>query len=278
MTTPFADRQCPFCGHALVTRFVYDGPPQGEVRFNRAADAPYHREVASCARCGHCVSIHAIDLAGLYAGDYVNATYGAGDSPLKAAFDRINALAASRSDNVGRVQAVTEFAAATGVAGAGRTVLDVGSGLCVFGWRMGQAGWQVTALDPDPRAARHATEVAGVRGICGDFMAVEDIGRFNAITFNKVLEHVVDPVAMLRRAHAALTDVGFVYVEVPDGEAASEEGPHREEFFIDHWHMFSAASLALMARAAGFRVIQIERLREPSTKYTLRTFLMAASA
>jgi hypothetical protein len=36
------------------------------------------------------------------------------------------------------------------------------------------------------------------------------------------------------------------------------------------------ASLALLATRAGFRVQTLERLREPSTKFTLRAFLTAA--
>jgi hypothetical protein len=60
---------------------------------------------------------------------------------------------------------------------------------------------------------------------------------------------------------------------VPDGEAAAADGPGREEFFIEHWHAYSASSLALTAERAGFRLEELERLREPSTKFTLRAFL-----
>ncbi len=78
----------------------------------------------------------------------------------------------------------------------------------------------------------------------------------------------------LAKSAKHLNPGGFVYVEVPDGEAAVHEGPGREEFFIEHHHVFSAASLALLATRAGFNVQVIERLHEPSTKYTLRGFLI----
>src|SRR6185503_16488377 len=115
------------------------------------------------------------------------------------------------------------------------------------------AGWRCTALDPDPRAAAHARDVAGVEAIAGDFMAVADerFGAYDVISFNKVLEHVLDPVPMLEKAKRHLTARGFIYVEVPDGEAAAEEGPGREEFFIEHHHVFSPESAAMMARHAG---------------------------
>ena len=64
-----------------------------------------------------------------------------------------------------------------------------------------------------------------------------------------------------------------MYVEVPDGEKAIEEGPTREEFFIDHFHVFSRASLEHLASGAGMRPLALERLREPSGKFTLRAIL-----
>ncbi|MBA3502719.1 MAG: class I SAM-dependent methyltransferase, partial [Deltaproteobacteria bacterium] len=84
--------------------------------------------------------------------------------------------------------------------------------------------------------------------------------------------HVEDPIALLASAKSVVND--FVYVELPDGEAAArEEGFGREEFFVEHFHVFSVASFAQLAERAGFEVDAIERLREPSSKYTLRAFL-----
>jgi len=104
-------------------------------------------------------------------------------------------------------------------------------------------------------------------------MSLEGLGQFDAVTFNKVLEHVEDPVGMLARSRRHVATGGFVYIELPDGEAAVAQGPEREEFFIDHPHVFSAASLMLLASRAGFSVTACARLQEPSTKYTLYAFL-----
>jgi 2-polyprenyl-3-methyl-5-hydroxy-6-metoxy-1,4-benzoquinol methylase len=104
---------------------------------------------------------------------------------------------------------------------------------------------------------------------------MDQLFGFDAITLNKVLEHVEEPVALLRAAAPLLEPRGFVYVEVPDGEAAAAEGPGREEFFIEHHHVFSAASLAVTVARAGLALSALERLREPSTKFTLRAFAVA---
>jgi SAM-dependent methyltransferase len=138
---------------------------------------------------------------------------------------------------------------------------------------MKEEGWECTALDPDPRAVEHAQLHVGVKAICGDFMTVWDLGLYDLITFNKVLEHVPDPVGMLSKSREHLREGGLVYVEVPDGELAMVEGPEREEFFIEHRCAFSMTSLSLLARQAGFATQLIERVREPSSKYTLYVLL-----
>lgn len=266
------------CGHtAFDTVFDYHMPPAGEVRFEFSTNG-YRRKVVRCRSCGHFLSVHDMDMAGLYGGQYVDATYREG---LQRAYERVMALAPAQSDNAGRVARIVGFARKRWPeAGPGKlSVLDVGSGLCVFlGRLMRETGWRCMALDPDARAAQHARETAGVEATCADFMRADALGTFDIVTFNKVLEHVEDPVAMLGRALRHLAPGGFVYVELPDGEAAQVEGPGREEFFIDHHHVFSAKSTRTLIGRAGFATTDVERLREPSSKFTLRAFAVPEGA
>ncbi len=118
-------------------------------------------------------------------------------------------------------------------------------------------------------------ERVGVEALAGDFMGFTGEGKFDIVTFNKVLEHVEDPVAMLRHASAFLAPGGFVYLELPDGEMAAREGAGREEFFIEHLHVFSFMSITMLAERAGLTPLAVERLQEPSTKHTLRSFMTA---
>lgn len=260
---------CMCRANAFAKVFHYGQPPAGEMRFPSAAKN-YRREVLHCQLCGHFVSRHTMDLEALYAGEYVDATYGGG---MRQAFDRILSLPPESSDNEGRVRAVSDFAVQHfgGVPGI-RRLLDVGTGLGVFPFRMSQAGWDCTAIDLDERAVRHAHEFVGSRCLQVDFMRDEIAGSFELVAFNKVLEHVPDPVGMLARARPITAGNGFVYVELPDGEVAVHGGPGREEFFIEHHHIFSMISMAILIDRAGFRLIRAERLQEPSGKYTLRGF------
>ncbi len=264
---------CQFCeSDDLEPQFRYTQPPMGETRFDLGADT-YIREYWICQGCGHYYSVHQLNLEQLYSEAYVSATYG---DKLKKTYDKIMSLDPKTSDNVGRVDAVVRFSQSQGIFLPGQRVpriLDVGSGLCVFLAKLKAFGWDCTALDPDARSAQHAEETVGVRAVCADFFEYQAPKTFDFISFNKVLEHVKEPIQMLARARDLISDSGYVYIELPDAELAARDHQDREEFFIDHWHVFSMASMTLLAQRSGFDVVQTQRLREPSDKYTLRAFL-----
>lgn len=261
-------RYCPYCGNdewAVVAS--YRTPPQGEVDYGISG---YRRDLLRCARCGHFENRYGFDLGFLYSSHYWDSTYG--DRVLQT-FEKIMALPSGRSDNRARVEFVDTSARRYLPDGAELSLLDIGSGLCVFPAAMRESGWHCTALDPDPRAGEHARNVAKVDAITGDFMQVDLDRRFNLVSLNKVLEHVPDSTGMLSRVGDVLAPGGLVYIELPDGEGAfSAQGPDREEFFVEHFSAFSAASMSLLIARSGFSLITMERIVEPSGKFTLRAF------
>ncbi len=256
-------------GAALALLHRFDARPEGE---NDFGFMPYRRELWRCGACGHVINRHDFPLDRLYAASYVDAVYGA---RMEQDFARIMALPPERSDNRQRLNRVEAYVAARGP-GLPRRALDVGAGLGVFPAALVEAGWDCLAIDPDPRATAHIETHTRATARCGDFAALPPERRFALVSFNKVLEHVRPMVTMLARSKEWLLPRGLVYVELPDGEAALEAGPAREEFFVEHFCAFSLASFALLALKAGFRAERVERIREPSGKYTLFGFLSAA--
>lgn len=264
------------CNGAFCERAVeYHQAPEGETPFPMAGGA-YYRAYDACRLCGHFFAAGGLDARALYTGGYVDATYGSPEQ-MREKFRAIVGYPPERSDNYWRVKRVDEYWRRR----SGRDtdvrprLLDVGAGLAVFPFGMRSVGWDCTAVDPDPRAVQHAREECGLSAVCGDVfdLTAGTLGEYDAITLNKVLEHVGDPVRLLAKAAAHLRQGGFVYVEVPDA-AARDDGLRfgREEFFIEHLHVFSPASLCHLVGASGLRLNELRRLREPSGKYTLVAF------
>lgn len=251
------------CGSSdYVIAHEYKSKPAGETEFSFTKDN-YHRRFYKCKACKHYFAEHNYKANDFYSGDYATATYG---DKIKATFDKIISLPKDKSDNAARAAFVAKFLE------PGSTLLDIGAGLSVFGYVM-QNEYQIqcTALDPDKAQSTHAVNV-GLKAIHADFLQDDlSIGKFDLISFNKVLEHVTNPIKMLSRAHNFLTKDGLVYVELPDIMAAGDQdGMLREEFFIEHFHVFSMQSISLLATRSGFVPQHIERIIEPSGKYTLR--------
>ena len=132
------------------------------------------------------------------------------------------------------------------------SILDVGSGLCVFLHLVKNiTDWNCTALDPDHRQFS-CTRICRCKCYTwGLYADLDELKNYEIITFNKVLEHVTNPIEMLRKAKGLLALGGFVYIELPDGTMAKKDSLQREEFYIEHLHVFSIASVAVLMEKLG---------------------------
>jgi SAM-dependent methyltransferase len=233
----------------------------------------YSRQVYQCPSCSVYLNIQRMIGPEIYANTYNAATY---RRNLQANYARIRALPEESSDNKQRVRRVMEFNAQLGRAPADTRVLDVGSGLCVFLGELKTHGFHCYCLDPDPLSVQHALERVKVDGAhVGTLDDYPDNQQFDIITFNKVLEHVPEPTRALTQAKRLLTPNGFVYIELPDAEGALRVGGavEREEFYIEHYTIFTSAAISFLSQAAGFRCLEMTQIHEPSDKYTLYGFL-----
>mgnify|MGYP001292181647 CR=1 FL=1 len=263
--------KCSFCKNDnFKIAFKYTSPIKGEVKINLKGK-PYRRHYLLCNFCGHFLSKYEFSLKNLYSEEYMENTYG---ERISKTFNKIINLPKRKSDNVQRIKRIEKFVKKK-VDKKKINLLDIGSGLGVFPYSVKKIGWKCCALDPDKRAVKHINKNLGIKALHKDFLKVKKIEKnnFDVITLNKVLEHVEKPIIMLKKANKFLNNNGLIYIEVPDGTEAAKIGKTREEFGVDHIHVFSMRSLSLMIKNAGFNILKIERIREPSTKYTLFAFI-----
>lgn len=138
---------------------------------------------------------------------------------------------------------------------AGGRVLDVGCGEGRTLEALRDLGWAVEGVDFDAAAVQHARS-RGLEVHCG---GVEDRhypdGRFHAIVLSHVLEHVVDPAALLRECRRILRNDGVVAIATPNAESLGHHEFGRDWRGLEpprHLQVFTPASLARVAREAGF--------------------------
>ena len=91
---------------------------------------------------------------------------------------------------------------------------------------------------------------------------------------NKIIEHVKNPVKLLKISIKLLKENGHAYIEVPDGHAASKhkDKKFRQEFNVDHLHVFTKKSLKDCIGLAGLKLITCNNIKEKSGKLTLFAF------
>lgn len=262
------DVKCNLCGssqHVLVERLTHK--PAGETDFGIA---DYKRDIYRCGRCDVFFNSYTYLPSDFYTGTYNLATY---HSNLLEKYQRIRQLPHEKSDNKQRVRRILHFLGERRPADI--SVLDVGSGLCVFGGELKDLGFTVYCIDPDPRAIEHALAHAQIDGgHTGTLDNFESDRTFDLITFNKVLEHIGEPIRQIELARRFLRPGGILYIELPDGEAAARQGgiADREEFYIEHLTIFTPRALQFLAAWAGLICLQSASIHEPSDKYTLYGF------
>jgi SAM-dependent methyltransferase len=134
-------------------------------------------------------------------------------------------------------------------------LLDFGCGYGKLLRRMSAAGWDVTGLDFSDQAV-NAVRAAGITAHQGTLPHPQLASHsFDAVTMEHALEHVPDPLPVLRAAREVLRPGGALLVHVPNFSSWEVQQFRGDAIQIDlprHLLHFEPASLGKMLEAAGF--------------------------
>ena len=112
-------------------------------------------------------------------------------------------------------------------------------------------GWDAVGLEPTRVFAEYGARVHGIQILPVLFEEAELTSTFDLIILSQVLEHVLDPGAVLTRAARLLSPGGRLYISVPYFETYLPVRPARELFISTHLYAFSPASLRNVARGSA---------------------------
>ena len=147
-----------------------------------------------------------------------------------------------------------------------RRVLDVGCGTGEFGRELKERGIpEVIGIEREPGACAMAKEVLD-DAIEGDIermdLSFED-GHFDCITFVDVIEHLVEPTAVLRKVSRVLAPDGVILMSIPNVRyyevvemLANGRWEYQEAGILDREHLrfFTARDIREMVARAGLEV------------------------
>ena len=151
--------------------------------------------------------------------------------------------------------------------GRDKKVLEVGPATGYITKALSERGCHVTCIETDPVAAEIASSFCE-RMIVGsieeiDLPATFEDERFDVVMFGDVLEHLLDPEAVLVRVVSLLNPDGYVVASIPNVAHASivlnlmaGEFKYTDLGLLDKTHLrfFTRSSIETMFRESGYRI------------------------
>lgn len=280
---------CAICGGSLVRELLTITEPDRFERHLGIESMGYRRQWVECERCGGVTNIYpegVLERLETLAEGYYEVDFKA--STIRQKYDMVMAMPRHESDNAQRVARVCAFLAEwrNQVSEANAPVaLDIGAGTGVFLSRflkdMAESGlqWTAVAVEPDVIAAEHLRNLGKFQVREAIFSERLGLQNFDLCSLNKVLEHVAEPLTLLRAVVTALHPKrGVLYVEVPAKETVLHRPSTDNILGPLHRHLYDMESLNKALCLAGLVVMKMERLFEPSGKISVAAFAVQAEA
>ncbi|MFO7655396.1 MAG: class I SAM-dependent methyltransferase [Candidatus Krumholzibacteriia bacterium] len=149
--------------------------------------------------------------------------------------------------------------------GAPGRICDVGSGPGLFLALGRERGWDVVGVEPGHAAAQHARDALGLV-IVEDFFTTATaarVGECDVVHLHNVLEHVLDPVALVSVAAAVVPPGGLLAVTAPNDFnalqlVAADRLGHAPWWVnvAEHLNYFDGPSLERLLAGVGFTPVE----------------------
>jgi len=235
-----------------------------------------------CNNCGCMFQTNCDDFEKAYSSGAYYAVDATSSDFYTQRFNKIISLPEKKSDNFQRVQRIKAYIEKEQVLNpiaTIKTIMDIGAGLGIFLHAFLEDGWHSIAVEPDPNVCKHLRSIlTGTTIYHGEIQTLPEnlAENINLMTFNRVLEHIRQPALVLSEIAHLLHPNGYIYIELPDTMSYYEDGPGNEAFGYGHYAVYSPGSICILARNTGFELMHLNRVKDPSGKFTIYAFLKKA--
>ena len=149
-----------------------------------------------------------------------------------------------------------------------RKILDIGSGPGYFLLKGKNRGWSVKGVEPSVQASEYSKGLdlgLDIENIFYSEQSAANLGKFDAVNFGEVLEHLPNPAATLKLAHNQLNIGGIACLIVPNDFNPFQLLLRDHMGFSPWWvgppqhiNYFNFSSLTTLLERCGFKVIHQE--------------------
>ena len=155
----------------------------------------------------------------------------------------------------------------------GRSFFDIGAGHGTYSLAAREAGFDVSACEPSPKARTVFAARLGFKpgpGAFDDSMAVRLKNRFDVVLLSQTLEHVPNPEGTARNLNSILRTAGIVAIAVPHFGSALSKIQGKNDMYIsppEHLNFFSKSGLISLFIRAGFQMVHLETVSKIPKQY-----------
>ncbi|MGK2877385.1 MAG: class I SAM-dependent methyltransferase [Solirubrobacterales bacterium] len=146
------------------------------------------------------------------------------------------------------------------------SIFEIGAAAGYFLDEARTAGYSVAGVEPAPAVSGYARERFGL-DIKTGFLEDADLpeGRFDAICAFHVLEHVHDPLEVLKDVRASLKNDGYLFLEIPNIESGTAVHDGAKWFHLDqpnHVAFYNPEQLEGLLSKAGIELLETDTVSE----------------
>lgn len=145
-----------------------------------------------------------------------------------------------------------------------RTILDVGSGPGIFLKRGLERGWDVTGIEPSKQAFNYSSGTLGlnIHNMFLNHSSKKHLDHYDVIHLSEVLEHIPEPIELLKIVHEKLNPSGLICVVVPNDynpfQLSLRDACKFDPWWLappHHINYFNPNSLEHLLNSIGFEIV-----------------------